>query len=194
MTAAAFAAAMGSVTIGTVNAKGNAPTIPTAEVEFDPSAQKFMPLYGPPEVLLPKGDANMDSSVDVFDLIIMKKALLNGEELGYSAQKLSDVNGDGTFNIADIVSLQRFLNGKNDFYETVTNEELGLTTTTTISDIETCIQTSYGPPVTQITTQSDIETVLTTFTTTVQAVYGPPEVMSSLYAERYGNNTTETQT
>lgn len=193
MTAAAFAAAMGSVTAGTVNAIGNASTIPTSEIEFDPSAQKFSPLYGPPEVLLPKGDVNMDANVDIFDLIIMKRSILSGEELGYSSLKLADVNGDGEFNIADVVSMQHFLNGSDTYYVKYSDEELGLTTTTTISDIENCIQTSYGPPVTQITTQSDIETIITTFTTTVQAVYGPPDVMSSLYAEMYGNITTETQ-
>ena len=193
MTAAAFAAAMGSVTAGTVNAIGNASTIPTSEIEFDPSAQKFSPLYGPPEVLLPKGDVNMDANVDIFDLIIMKRSILSGEELGYSSLKLADVNGDGEFNIADVVSMQHFLNGSETYYVKYSDEELGLTTTTTISDIENCIQTSYGPPVTQITTQSDIETIITTFTTTVQAVYGPPDVMSSLYAEMYGNITTETQ-
>lgn len=54
------------------------------------------------------GDMNGDKTVDVFDLIALRKAVL---KKAYS--KSGDFNGDGELGVADLVAMQRFLlNGK----------------------------------------------------------------------------------
>ena len=57
------------------------------------------------------GDINKDGCIDVFDIILCRKALLdqlNGKKERYSA----DVNGDGKFNVSDLVTLSNFVSGK----------------------------------------------------------------------------------
>ncbi len=56
-----------------------------------------------------KGDFNDDGIVDSFDLIIAKNLLLQDMVDSYS-----DINGNNTFDIGDIVLLQKFLLGKID--------------------------------------------------------------------------------
>ena len=163
MTAAAFAAAMGASAASDVNVAGKAPTIPASEVEFDPSAEKTSVLYGPPEVLFERGDLITDGEINVFDLIVMKRGLIDESSLSMVQSRLVDVNQDGKFSIADVVALSNYINGKNSYYVTYNDE-----------DFEEIVTTQ------QITS---IEKITTTLGTTVMPLYGPPEVLSSYYSK-----------
>ena len=57
------------------------------------------------------GDINCDGVTDVFDLIPLRKAILEIIANNVSAPANSDVNSDGTVNVADLVCLQRFILG-----------------------------------------------------------------------------------
>ena len=57
------------------------------------------------------GDLNNDRCIDVFDIILCRKALisqLNGETVSYNA----DINGDGEFSVSDLVMLSGFVSGR----------------------------------------------------------------------------------
>ena len=69
--------------------------------------------FVPPDV---KGDLNRDGQVDVFDIILCRKAItdqLTNEEVRYFA----DVNGDGDTGVSDLVMLYSFVSGKNNDME-----------------------------------------------------------------------------
>ena len=56
------------------------------------------------------GDINDDKRVDVFDMVLMRRALI--EPLSDAREKLAaDMNGNGTIDISDAVLLQKFLLG-----------------------------------------------------------------------------------
>lgn len=161
-------------------------------------------LYGPPPAYYyEKGDINGDGSVDVFDVIGMRKMILSNMSYNPFVQAY-DANGDNEINIADLVALQNYLLGRSsDFIhepETtapVTETTLD-TTTTTLPSWK--VELLYGPPVipttakefnTNTTTKKPKKTTTTTSTTTttydieephfdpidttVQPMYGPPE-------------------
>ncbi|MBR1555831.1 MAG: hypothetical protein IJ644_10655, partial [Oscillospiraceae bacterium] len=58
------------------------------------------------------GDVNYDGVINIYDLIQLKKNILNGVTLNYQTAS-SDVNGDGEISVADIIALQKFLLGKS---------------------------------------------------------------------------------
>ena len=58
------------------------------------------------------GDVNYDGIINIYDLIQLKKNILNGAELNYQTVS-SDVNSDGEISVADIIALQKFLLGKS---------------------------------------------------------------------------------
>ena len=72
--------------------------------------QKKSPIsFTPPQK---KGDLNRDGSVDVFDIILCRKALtdmLTGEEIRYYA----DINEDGELSVSDLVMLNNFVSGNS---------------------------------------------------------------------------------
>lgn len=58
-----------------------------------------------------RGDINGDNIIDAFDIVLIRRALIFGIE---KAQELSaDFNNDGTFSIADLVALQRYILRRN---------------------------------------------------------------------------------
>ncbi|MDD6279622.1 MAG: DUF6055 domain-containing protein [Oscillospiraceae bacterium] len=63
------------------------------------------------------GDINLDMSVDIFDMITMRKIILNSELAGSKEIKAAaDTNGDNEINIADAVTMQNYLLGRiNEF-------------------------------------------------------------------------------
>ena len=82
------------------------------------------------------GDINGDESVDIFDLIFARKALVSAPD-GFDAD-IADVDGDGKFAVNDLVVLAKFILGTvNDFPKytatttTVTTTTAETTTTTT---------------------------------------------------------------
>ena len=75
------------------------------------------------EVIL--GDLNNDGIVDVFDLVLMRKSVLN-KKISHAERRVSDLNGDASIDVADAVIMQKFLlnesgitcieEGKNIYY------------------------------------------------------------------------------
>ena len=57
------------------------------------------------------GDLNVDGSVDVFDLVLMKRGFIYGWENRKKAYILSDMNADGEVSVADLIKLQKWLLG-----------------------------------------------------------------------------------
>lgn len=58
-----------------------------------------------------RGDLNFDGRLDSFDMILMRRGLINGFDDIKSG--IADLNSDGTFNVEDAVILQDFILGKN---------------------------------------------------------------------------------
>ena len=143
-------------------------------------------LYGPPRAYF-TGDFNNDDSVDVFDLIHLKKMLLNKmKDTSSFGSIAADVNRDGEFNVADLVAMQNYILGRipdlTTPLETTTTTGLKTDTTTT-STITfkpelTDVYLMYGPPPTTLRTDDIFTTTTTTFapiTDMLQPMYGPPE-------------------
>ena len=137
-------------------------------------------LYGPDMIdsVRPKylGDVNLDETVDSFDMIALRRMILNG--LGDASRMNvslfnSDVNLDGKVNIADLILLQKYLLGQ-------------------IDEIEAEGTGSFFPTVERITeppetrpprkTQTTTTTSKTTTTEAVVSAYDPREdIVVSLY-------------
>lgn len=64
-----------------------------------------------PDDKINAGDINKDGKVNIFDLTLAKYKLLNEARDSVLAASPEDVNGDGSFNIADIMHLAKYLNG-----------------------------------------------------------------------------------
>lgn len=127
MTAALFAAAMNLVpsgaleavmsnditdTVYAVDESGNEGIIESIENDFQG-------VYGPPWMMLPeshwRGDVCEDGVIDVYDIIALRKYLLNGTDSEtdekWDAMR-ADVNGDGKVGIADMITLQKYIMGQ----------------------------------------------------------------------------------
>ncbi len=95
------------------------------------------PVYGPPSWLFPKGDVTFDYSVSSLDIAKMRNMLIYGTTV--DMEELADVNGDGVFNIADLVATQKFVLGKESAFVSDIEDITKRTTTTA--------QLAYGPPI-----------------------------------------------
>ena len=94
----------------------------------------FRRTADPDDEISKLGDINCDGIIDIFDLPLLRKAVLKFLADGTTPPANADINNDGTVNVADLVSLQRFLLGYEDFdapAETTTTTEATTTTTTT---------------------------------------------------------------
>ncbi len=58
------------------------------------------------------GDVNYDGIINIYDLVKLKKNILNNVALDYQTAS-SDINKDGQISVADIIILQKFLLGKS---------------------------------------------------------------------------------
>ena len=58
-----------------------------------------------------KGDITGDDMIDVFDLILLRKAVTDGID-GDRENLACDFNSDGKINISDLVSLNNYILGK----------------------------------------------------------------------------------
>ncbi|MBR7085586.1 MAG: hypothetical protein IKI37_10490, partial [Oscillospiraceae bacterium] len=58
------------------------------------------------------GDVNYDGIINIYDLVKLKKNILNGVALDYQTAS-SDINKDGQISVSDIIILQKFLLGKS---------------------------------------------------------------------------------
>ena len=59
-----------------------------------------------------KGDLTGDGKVTVFDLIMMRKHLVNNSISGTITALTADFNGDEEFSIADLVAINNFILGE----------------------------------------------------------------------------------
>lgn len=135
-------------------------------------------LYGPPRAYY-TCDLNNDDSIDVFDVIYLRKMLLkNMEGSGYFGAITLDVNRDGEFGVADLVAMQNYILGRIPDLTTPVSTSTATTTDTTtttpnITDIDIPTTTRlttvplYGAPLDFTTTTID--------PTLVQLMYGPPQ-------------------
>ena len=103
------------------------------------------------------GDINKDGIVDVFDIIPLRRIILELLDDNVSYLYRADVNGDGMVNVADLVSLQRFILGA----EKLTDPEITTTTTTT-----TALTATSSILTTTITTTDNISQITTSQTST----------------------------
>ncbi len=76
-----------------------------------------------------KGDINKDGIVDVFDIIPLRRIILDLLAGKGSYLYRADVNSDGMVNVADLVCLQRFILGVEKLSD---NETTAVTTTTAV--------------------------------------------------------------
>ncbi len=85
------------------------PTTAPTEVPTEPPTQPVTTLPEPeaPEELI-YGDVNFDGVVDVFDLALVKKQMLN-PIFGRNALRRADVDADGKVTVVDVVALQKYL-------------------------------------------------------------------------------------
>lgn len=100
-----------------------------------------------------RGDVNRDGIVDVYDLILLRKTVIQLSSTSDFPPMNSDVNGDGSVNIADVVSLQKFLLGD----EKSDDQEITTTTTTT-----TTLTTTSSTYTTSSTTTTENSSPITT--------------------------------
>ena len=84
-----------------------------------------------------RGDTNEDGIVDVFDLAPLRRGILNMMSGAGTVPPNSDVNGDNTVNVADLVCLQKYLLGAEKLPEPVTTTTTMTTTTTTLETTAT---------------------------------------------------------
>lgn len=110
-----------------------------------------MPVYGPP--LAWYGDINEDGKVNVFDMIELRKAYINGEVgKGFDYMR-ADINHDGKIGMADLVMLENYLLGKIDNFDNPLPEPVPTTAEPQYSFInattntEPVPQPGYGAPI-----------------------------------------------
>jgi len=126
-----------------------------------------------------KGDIYGDGRIDVFDLISMRKIIVDIEN-SKSASVVADIDGNGNVAINDLVMLAYYVIGKlsnfPDYYETTTTTTRPVTTKTTTKKPVTTKTTTKKPVTTKTTTKKPVTTKtttkkpVTTKTTTKKAV------------------------
>ncbi|MBR4626998.1 MAG: family 43 glycosylhydrolase [Ruminococcus sp.] len=84
------------------------------------------------------GDLTFDGKIDVFDMILARKTLVNqfaGTSNNAKVLKAADVDGNGEYTVADMVQIAKFLLGKSKKFEqgTTTTTKSQSTTTTTVT-------------------------------------------------------------
>ncbi len=68
-------------------------------------------INGAKPLVFTPGDVNCDGTIDVFDMILMRKAVTTGLD-NKNFAKASDIDKNGTIEMADAVQLEQFLMGK----------------------------------------------------------------------------------
>ena len=153
-----------------------------------PEMPTFAPVYGPPSLV---GDLNGDGEVDTFDLIKMREIAAGDFTVNDSMTFFrANLNGDDRVNVADLVTLGRYVIGRpvtivRNGMEERFNEGNGYSYIPVLDEngdvvydpLEPPLQTAYGPPIwfggedpTEPDEIPDIKPEEPTF----QAVYGPP--------------------
>lgn len=85
---------------------------PTVQVDPTPPPTPTPPTpTPPPEKVIPKGDTNMDNSINAVDLAAVKMHILGVKTLSGDAAKAGDVNGDGVINAVDLAAIKMHILG-----------------------------------------------------------------------------------
>ena len=74
-----------------------------------------------------RGDMNNDSEIDIYDLPLMRKAVLNSFS-GSATSAAADIDGDGNVAINDAVLLTQYILGKISKFPAVTTTTTATTT------------------------------------------------------------------
>ena len=69
-----------------------------------------------------RGDMNNDSEIDIYDLPLMRKAVLNSFS-GSATSAAADIDGDGNVAINDAVLLNQNIYGKTSSFPTANNTD-----------------------------------------------------------------------
>lgn len=104
------------------------------------------PAYGPAPTI--KGDVNGDYTVDIFDSIAMRKAILFDEYADTVNLHFSDLNKDGRISVGDLVILNKYLLGKIkdlDNYPAQKADDDEVVVTTTYNPRTDIVAPVYGP-------------------------------------------------
>ncbi len=104
------------------------------------------PVYGPAPTI--KGDVNGDYTVDIFDSIAMRKAILFDEYADTVNLHFSDLNKDGKISVGDLVILNKYLLGKIkdlDNYPAQKVDDDEVVVTTTYNPRTDIVAPVYGP-------------------------------------------------
>ena len=104
------------------------------------------PAYGPAPTI--KGDVNGDYTVDIFDSIAMRKAILFDEYADTVNLHFSDLNKDGKISVGDLVILNKYLLGKIkdlDNYPAQKEDDDEIVVTTTYDPRTDIVAPVYGP-------------------------------------------------
>ena len=113
-------------------------------VTMTTSTTEELQLAGEPVLYDEPGDINMNGSIDVRDLTLLKQYLLNQRKYGIP-ESAGDINQDGTIDKKDVQALIRLLTGKPEEDE----KETTVPTTLIDTDVTTTsrwMTTLYGPP------------------------------------------------
>ena len=116
-----------------------------------------------PVTWLKPGDVNRDGVVNVLDLSLAKRLVLQGGSSDFCAAALADADGNGTLDAADLAALQGFLMQRQTAFpaETVTLPE------NTIFPVVEPEQTTTTTSIATTTTAPEETTTTTTTTTTI---------------------------
>lgn len=95
----------------------------------------------PPAAKLVVGDINSDSVINVYDLILERKELINSFT-GASLNKAADIDGNGSINVNDLVLLSKFVLGEIDKFPVVTTTTTKPTTTTSTTTAKPVVTTT----------------------------------------------------
>lgn len=112
-----------------------------------------------------RGDINRDGVIDIFDLPLLRKAILMTDSYDYIPPVNSDINDDGSVDIADLICLKKYLLGSEKHLKstvTTTAETTAVATTETTAAVVT---TSEITETTEKTTSSIITETSNTATT-----------------------------
>ncbi len=115
-----------------------------------------------PVTWLQAGDINRDGIINVVDLMLAKRVVLEGSDTDFCAAALTDVNGNGAADANDISALQAFLLQRqmslpttevtlpeNTIFPTVIPDVTTEATTTTVSDLQTTTTTTITTEIPQ---------------------------------------------
>ncbi len=101
----------------TVTDEAEVTTVPViSEEEYTQTTYDVVCVYGPPDVFYDDGDVNMDTQINIADYNLILSAA-QGEDIGYSPERLADVDNNGVVDADDVEIMRKYLTGQIDSME-----------------------------------------------------------------------------